>query len=150
MKVAANFQTGSRIEVNQILDQYASNLDRFPLIWVLPPTDEDYNHKDIEFSATVNIVFAHKANKTDRTEKRITNNFKPIIQPLMSLFNLWSQSSDFNYMLEFYGHQKPIEYTKSNFAFYGTSDKEEQVLSSVAVDAIEVNYQLKFKKQYEI
>lgn len=145
--VAANFQTGSRNEINQILQQDASNLDRFPLIWLLPSTDLDYNHNALDFTATVNLVFAYKSNKTDRTEKRYTNTIEPIIQPLMTLFNLWAQSSDFNYMLEFDGFGKPIEYSKSLFPFYGTSDKTKEVFNTTT-DAIEVNYELKFKKQY--
>lgn len=147
--VAANFQTGSRYEVNQILDQNMSDLTRFPLIWLLPTTDKDKNQQVLDFIAKVNIVFAHKANDTDRTEKRIENNFDPIIQPLMALFNLWLQSSDFNYMLEFFGYDNPIEYEQSNFAFYGTDDQTKQVITSTATDAIEVNYQLNFKKQFE-
>jgi len=145
--VAANFQTGSRYEINQILKQDATSLDRFPLIWVLPATDEDNDHPVLDFTATVNIVFAHKANKTDRTEKRITNNFEPVIQPLMNLFNKWLTSSDFNYMLEFSGYGKPVNYSKSNFPFYGTSDQSKSVLNTTT-DAIEVNYDLSFKNQY--
>ena len=146
--VAANFQTGSRFEINQILDQAMSDLNRFPLIWLVPTVNKNKNHNVLDFTASVDIVFAHKANDTDRTEKRIENNFAPILQPLMDLFNKWLQSSDFNYMLEFYGFGKPIEYEQSNFPFYGTSDKTKQVITSVSTDAIEVNYVLNFKKQY--
>ena len=147
--VAANFQTGSRIEVNNIISSNSGSLNRFPLIWLLPTTNEDHDQEMLDFTATVNIVFVYKSNMTDRTVKRIKNNFEPIIQPLMTLFNKWVQSSDFCHVFEFFGHGKPINFKKSNFPFYGTSDHKKEVITSVSTDAIEVNYELDFKRQYE-
>lgn len=147
--VAANFQTGSRIEVNNIISSNSGSLNRFPLIWLLPTTNEDHDQELLDFTATVNVVFVYKSNATDRTEKRIENNFEPIMQPLLTLFNLWLQSSDFCHVFEFFGHGKPIDFEKSNFPFYGTSDHKKQVITSVSTDAIEVNYDLNFKKQFD-
>lgn len=144
--VAANFQTGSRKEINQILQQDAVNLDRFPLIWLLPPSNLDFDHNLLDFTADITLVFAHKANATDRTVKRLTNTFDPVIQPLLKVFNKWLTSSDFNYMLEFFGKDKPIDYEQTNFAFYGADGKG--VFTSVSTDAIEVSMTLSFKRQY--
>lgn len=145
--VSANFQTAGRREINQILNQDSGDLDRFPLIWLLPPTNQDNDQNALDFTVTITLVFAHKANKTDRTVKRLEENFDPVIQPLLTLFNKWMTSSDFNYMLEFLGKGKPINYEKTNFAFYGNSDKTKSVLETTT-DAIEVSMDLSFKKQY--
>lgn len=146
--VAANFKTGSRKEINDILNDQNGNLTRFPLIWLIPSDNLDYDSPVLDFTADVILVFAHKANNTDLTSKRYTNNIKPVIQPLIALFNSWLQSSDFNYMFEFNGNGKPIEVSKSIFAFYGSDDKTKEVLN-VTTDAIENVYTLKFKRQYE-
>ena len=146
--VAANFQTGSRKEINDILNNQNGDLNRFPLIWLIPSDELDQNNVVLDFTVDLVLVFAHKANNTDYTTTRYENNIKPVLQPLISLFNAWLQSSDFNYMLEFDGYGKPIDYTKNIFAFYGTDDKTKEVLN-VSTDAIEANYTLKFKKQYE-
>lgn len=145
--IAAKFETASRIEINQILNQESGQLNRFPLIWLLPVGDLDKGNVTIDFEANIIMVFAHKANKTDRTYKRFNNNFEIVIQPLLTLFNLWLQSSDFNYMFEFNGRGKPIDRNVVNFPFYGTSDKTKEVLNTTT-DAIEVSYNLKFKNQY--
>lgn len=147
--VAANFQTGSRQEINEILTSQSGNLNRFPLIWLLPETDLDGNHPVIDFSVSLNLVFAHKANNTDRTGKRIEYNFKPVIQPLQTLFNKWLQSSDFNYMFEFNGYGKPIDSQYSNLPFFGNEAKTEGVITTTDTDAKQINYNLNFKKQYE-
>ena len=145
--VAAKFEVASRFEINQILQQESGQLNRFPLIWLLPVGALDKDNVVIDFQSPITMVFAHKANKTDRTSNRIDNNFELIIQPLVTLFNLWLKSSDFNYMLEYNGQGKSIDYDLSNFPFYGSPDKTKQVLNTTT-DAIEVSYDLKFKKQY--
>jgi len=146
--IAANYKPGTRKEINQILDQEASNLDRFPLVWLITPTSKpDKFEEYLDFTVDLVLVFAHKANKTDRTQKRIDENFSPVIQPLLDLFNLWLQSSQFSYMLEFFGHGKPIDYDMNNYAYYGVNGKG--VFASVSTDAIEVDYSLNFKKQYD-
>jgi hypothetical protein len=145
--VAANYKPGTRKEINQILDQEATNLSRFPLIWLIKPTSKPDKFQELlDFTVDLVLVFAHKANKTDRTQKRIDENISPVIQPLVDLFNLWLQSSDFAYMLEFFGSGKPIDYDINDYEPYGNNDK--QVFASVSTDAIEVDYTLNFKKQY--
>ena len=146
--IAANYKPGTRREINQILSQDSSSLDRFPLIWLITPTAKpDKFQEYLDFTADLVLVFAHKANKTDRTQKRIDENISPVIQPLLDLFNLWMQSSDFNYMLEFFGNDKPIDYDFLNFAYYGNNEKG--VFTSISTDAIEVDYTLNFKKQFD-
>lgn len=145
--VAFNFQTGTRKEIIQILEEQSGNLNRFPLIWLLPPTDLDNDNEVYDFTASIVLSFAHKSEKTYRTTKSITENFIPILQPLISLYKKWLQSSDFSYMLEFFGHEKPLNYNNSDFAFYGTSNGNE-VLNTTSA-AIELSINLTFKKQYE-
>lgn len=146
--IAANYKPASRYEVNQILNQESGNLNRFPLIWLLPTTELDENQQVLDFTASLTLVFAHKSNKTDRTATRYTNNFEPVIKPLITLFNYWLTSTDFNYMLEYNGQGKPIDSQSSDYAFYGTTDKAKEVLNTTT-DAVEMVYNLKFKKQYE-
>lgn len=146
--VAANYKPGTRKEINEILQQDATSLNRFPLIWLITPTKKpDKFQEYLDFTIDLVLVFAHKANKTDRTQKRIDENISPVIQPLLDLFNLWLQSSHFSYMLEFFGSGKPIDYDPTNYAYYGSNEKG--VFSSIDTDAIEVDYTLNFKKQYE-
>ena len=147
--IAANYKASTRREVNQELTKEASNLDRFPLIWLITPEGKkDKFQEYLDFTVDLVLVFAHKANKTDRTQKRTDENISPVIQPLLDLFELWMQSSDFSYMLEFFGHGKPIDSDPINFAYYGNNNKE--VFTSISTDAIEVDYSLNFKKQFEL
>ena len=143
--VAFNFQTGTRREINQILEQESGSLDRFPLVWLLPPTDLDNNNQVYDFTVTVVLSFAYKSEKTYRTTKSIEENFTPILKPLISLYKKWLQSSDFAYMLEFFGYEKPVNYSSSDFAFYGTNNQE---VLNVTSAAIEASFELTFKKQF--
>lgn len=144
--VAANFQTATKREVNQILKQQSGNLDRFPLIWLLPPKDQDNIQNVLDFTVTITLVFAHKSNATDRSAKRLEENISPSIQPLVTLFNKWLASSDFNYMLEFFGKGKPVNYKDTKWT--PSSENDKQLLASVSTDAIFVTMDLNFKKQY--
>jgi len=148
-KVACNFQVGTRKEVNQILAQEQNDdnkFKRFPLVWWIYSDEKDSNHRVLDFKSTLNFAFAYKSNSTDRTKKRIENNFTKIIQPLLKLFKLWLQSSDFNYMLDFYGYEKPIDCKEINWPYYGEDNGG--VLETTS-DAIEVEFNLDFKRQYE-
>jgi len=146
-KLAANFKTGTRTEINQILEQESGGLNRFPLIWLIQPISQDFNHNLIDFSANLILVFAHKSNQTDRAEKRLNENITKVLNPLFDLFRKWLQSSEFNHMFEFEGYGKPIEFQQNIYPFYGTSDKRKNVLNTFT-DAIEVSANLKFKKQF--
>lgn len=143
--VAANFKTAAKKEVNQILQKDSSNLDRFPLIWLLPPKDQDNIQNVLDFTVTITLVFAHKSNATDRSAKRIEENISPVIQPLVTLFNKWLTSSDFNYMLEFFGKGKPVNYKDTKWT--PASENDKQLIASVSTDAIFVTMDLNFKKQ---
>ena len=147
--IGVNFQTGTSIEVNEILNSESGNLNRFPLMWLLPPANLDYNHLVLDFTVDLTIVFAHKSNDTDRTVSRINNNFNPIIQPLQALFNKWLQSSDYYHVFEFNGFGKPIDFDNSDFAFFGNADKTQSVITTLPTDAKQIEYSLNFKKQYD-
>jgi len=147
--IACNFQAGSRIEINAILKQEQADenrFKRFPLVWWIYSDEKDFFNETLDFKSTLNLAFAYKSNSTDRTTKRIDENITKIIQPLLRLFLLWLQSSEFYYMLEFYGYEKPIDYKTTNFPFYGNDN--ESVLE-VSSDAIEIELNLNFKKQYD-
>jgi len=146
--LAINYMTGTRIEVNQILQQESGNLDRFPLIWLLQPIETNFENQAVDFSADLVLVFAHKSNATDRASKRLNENINKVIQPLIDIFKLQLESNYFNYMIEREG-DKEIELKQNIFPFYGTSDKKKSVLNTFT-DAIEVQTQLKFKKQFII
>jgi len=149
--VAANFKPGTRAEINQILTQESNDINRykkFPLIWLITPIAKDFDHRVLDFQSELVLVLAYNSNNTDRTQTRIDETFDLVLQPLLKLFLLWVQSSDYNYMFEFNGHEKPINYKAENYPFYGTSDKSKNVLNTTT-DAIEVVFDLDFKKQYE-
>lgn len=154
--VAANFQSGSRAEINQILLQQQSDDNRFkrwPLVWYIYNDDRDEDNQVIDFETTINLVFAHKiddklnSNKLN-TARAIEDSISPVIQPLLTLFKLWIQSSDFNYMFEFNGYEKALNGRSKNFPFYGTTEDLKNVLET-PTNAIEYQLKLKFKKQYE-
>jgi len=147
--VACNFQTGTRTEINEILNEQNSDANRFkkfPLVWWIYSDIKDYSSEVLDFTSTINLAFAYKSNKTDRTAKRIDENISIILQPIIKLFKLWLQSSDINYMLEFFGQDKPINDKQTTFAYYGNDNEE---VLSISTDAIELEVDLNFKKQYE-
>jgi hypothetical protein len=145
--IALNYKFGSRKEINQALTQEQGRLDRFPLVWLILPIDKDFSHQVLDFESEIILVFAHNSNKTDRAAVRIEENFKPVLEPLRELFFFVIQSVEFNYMFEFFGHEKQIDYNSENYYFYGNSDKTKSVLTTTT-DAIETKIQLKFKKQF--
>jgi len=147
--VAANFKTGTRVEINEVLNLQNNNEFRemkFPFVWLLLPINPDFDHRVLDFQTDLDIVFAQSSNKTDRAQTRIDNNFDLVLNPLLELFLLWVQSSDLSYMFDF--QHQVIDYSSQNFPFYGTDDKSKNVLTTTT-DAIEVNFKLDFKKQYE-
>ena len=147
--VAANYHAGKLTEINEILIQERTDDNKFkrwPLIWYIYSDNRDYDNQVIDFESTVNIVFAYKSNITDKTITRIDNNINPILNPLLSLFLLWVQSSDFNYMIELGGRDKPFQSKTQNWPFYGSQSKKNVLETST--DAIELEIDLKFKKQY--
>lgn len=149
--VAASFKFGSQNEIDKALNQENNNdskLKRFPLIWLFTPIERDFNNQVIDFESDLVFSFAFQSNKTDRFQKRLDGNIKTILEPLLKLFLLHVQSSDFNYMFEFEGYQKALDIQTNNFYFYGTSDQSKSVLNTTT-DAIEVQTSLKFKKQFE-
>jgi len=149
--VAASFKFGSRKEINQALQEETNNdskFKRFPLIWLFTPIEKDYDNTAIDFEAQIILSLAYKSNKTDRAQIRLDGNIKIILQPLLRLFLAYCKSSDFNYMFEFEGYGKPINYESQDFYFYGTSDKTKEVLNT-STDAIEITFNLKFKKQFD-
>ena len=154
--VAANFQSGGRTEINQILQQARTDNNKFkrwPLVWYIYSDDRDENNQVIDFESTINLAFAHKidsklnTNKLN-TDKAIETGISLIIQPLLTLFKLWLQSSDFNYMFEFDGYEKALDASQKNFPFYGITENKKNVLETES-NAIEYEITLKFKKQYD-
>ena len=151
--VAINFQSGTRSEIIDILLKQQTTDDkfkRFPLIWYIYNDDRDSEIPVIDFEATINLAFAYKQNiisGNDKTESIIENNISPIIQPLITLFKLWIQSTTFNYMFDFGGRGKPLNQNTRNFPIYGTTDGKKNVLET-ASSAIEFEISLRFKKQF--
>jgi len=153
--VAANFKAGGRTEINQILLQERTDDNRFkrwPLVWYIYSDDRDENNQTIDFESTINLAFAYKMDSKLNTnmlntDKAIETSISPIIQPLLTLFKLWIQSSDFNYMFEFNGYGKALDASQKNFPFYGITENQKNVLETES-NAIEYEIKLKFKKQY--
>jgi hypothetical protein len=80
-----------------------------------------------------------------RANDRLENVFKPVLDPLKVLFLETIKSAYFSYMFNW--EFMNFTYTDFFWYFYGSTDKNQQVLDSVT-DAIEVDIPLLFNNQY--
>lgn len=148
--LAINYLYGSRTEINEILANAQSDpdkmLQRFPLIWLFINNDESYNPGLlIDFKTKLKFAIVHFTNKNYKANDRLTYVFKPVLQPLWELFFDTMKSPYFAKMLYF--ETENTIYDKYIRYFYGSSDKNENVLSC-PTDAIEISIDLNFLKQY--
>jgi len=148
--IAINYLYGTRIEINEILANAQNDpdrmLQRFPLIWLFVNNNENYNPElTIDFKTNLKFSIVHLTNRTYKASDRATYVFKPVLQPLWELFIETMQSPHFTYMLKF--ETANIIYDKYIRYFYGSADKNEDVLSC-PTDAIEISIDLNFLKQY--
>jgi len=148
--LAVNFLMGSRIEINQVLNNLAndpsSNLIRFPLIWLFINNDRNHNPNDlVAFQTTLQFAFVHLTEKTYRANERLTYVFKTVLEPLFRLFTMTINSTYFQD--KFYFEDNRPEFETFYRYFYGSSDQNLQVLDA-PTDAIEVNFELSFINQY--
>lgn len=148
--LSINFLFGTRLEINSILDSAIKDPDqkmiRFPLIWLFVNNKRDHKmDTPFDFNANLQFAFVHITQKEYRASERLTNVFKPILQPLVDLFLEALISTYFSYM--FWKENDYINYTDVYRYFYGSSDKNQQVLDA-PTDAIELNLDLSFARQY--
>jgi hypothetical protein len=148
--IAINFKVGSRIEINELLALEQSNpdykLQRFPLIWLFINESEKTSGIEFDHKTTLKMAFAHLNNKVnDRVLGRIDNSLETILQPLLTLFEATIRSPYFSRVFSW--DYMEYDKTKYNRFFYGSSDKNEMVLTS-PTDAIEVEIDLTFQNQY--
>lgn len=150
--LAINYLYGHRTEINEILTNKESNADtkfkNFPLIWLDLDIEEDKNTSTlIESESKIILVFVYKTKKEYTADIRLTDNFKLILQPLLDLFMLKLNNDEFTPMfVKKYG--ETISYKKVDRYFYGSNDKNKSVFKTLT-DAIEIEIDLKFKKNFK-
>lgn len=149
--LSVNYMYGSRIEINQRLenakDDPDQKLTRFPLIWHFINNKQDDNpSQGVDIKTTIEFAFVNLTEKTYTTIQRKNYNFKPIIDPLLILFKETLQSCYFNKVF-YFEDRKTFEHGKWYRYFYGSSDKNVPVLDA-ATDAIEVSFDLQFLQQF--
>jgi len=124
--LAVNFLMGSRIEINQVLNNLAndpsSNLIRFPLIWLFINNDRNHNPNDlVAFQTTLQFAFVHLTEKTYRANERLTYVFKTVLEPLFRLFTMTINSTYFQD--KFYFEDNSPEFETFYRYFYGNSNQ---------------------------
>lgn len=147
--LAVNYKFGSRIEVNELLTieskDTTEKLKRFPLAWLIINEPEQSENLEFDHNSNIKLVIAHLTKPEYRADYRLDNVLKTVIQPLITLFLSTIQSPYFSDVFQFeYGK---LRQTKYNRFFYGSSDKNEMVLSA-PTDAIEIEVDLTFQNQY--
>jgi hypothetical protein len=149
-KLTVNYLYGSRIEINSIIQNIGKGSDKlatkFPLIWMFVNNKEEINPREnIDISTNSKFALVHNTDKNYKASDRLTNVFKPILDPLWLLFKKTMESTYFSSVFNFQTYEYPYE--KYYRYFYGSSDKNEGVLDS-PTDAIEIGLDLEFRKQY--
>jgi hypothetical protein len=147
--LAINYKFGSRIEINDLLAKESANpdtkLQRFPLIWLFINNPETSKELDFDHKSTIKMAFVGLSDIVKRAEARQDDVIKPILKPLLNLFLQAIKSTYFAYKFNWefgnYNFKKYYRY------FYGSSDKNEMVLST-PTDAIEIELDITFQNQY--
>lgn len=148
--LALNYLYGTRMEINEILDNASKDPDqkliRFPLVWMFVNNKRDHKmNTPFDFEASLQFAFVHLSKVKYRADDRLTYVFKPVLQPIVDLFLEALQSPYFAYM--FWKDTDYLNYTDIYRYFYGSSDKNMQVLDA-PTDAIELSLDLAFARQY--
>lgn len=147
--LAINFLFGSRMEINDVL-AYAANeptlaFNQYPLIWLFINNERNHNDEILDFSSPLQFAFVHLTNKEYHAPDRLTNVFKPVLAPLVQLF-LETLNSNF-FKTSFYFETRNLEYSEYYRYFYGSSDKNVNVLSA-PTDAIEIEINVGFVRKF--
>lgn len=150
--LAINYLFGTRMEINDVLNTASKDPDqkliRFPLVWLFVNNKREHNfNTPSDFNANLNFAFVQLTNRNYKADDRLTHVFKPILQPIVELFLEALISPYFSYM--FWKDTDWLNYTDVFRYFYGSSDKQQQVLDA-PTDAIELSLDLAFARQYSI
>jgi hypothetical protein len=148
--LAINYLYGTHTEVNMILANAQKDPDkmliRFPLFWLFVNNDKKYNPWDnIDFNTKLKFSLVHLTDKNYTASTRLTNVFKPVLQPIWELFLDTITSPYFKDVFHF--ETFDFEYEKYDRYFYGSADKNVSILDA-PTDAIEISMDFNLKKQY--
>jgi hypothetical protein len=147
--LAINYKFGTRTEINEILAIEAKNqvLSRFPLIWLFPNEAREHDSTEYDFRTGLKMSFVGMSKVEYRAEQRKELNLKPVIMPLVRVFIACIENTLFSHIF-FTGYEnEKLKYTEYVRYFYGSSDKNEMVLTA-PTDAIEVDLDISFQNQY--
>jgi hypothetical protein len=148
--LAINYMAGSRIEINEILELQTTdpdkNFQRFPLIWLFINEKREHKNDDFDFTTNVKFAIVHTSDVESRYQQRLDTTIKLVINPLKTLFLESIHSSIFSKIFNYEWGQ--LEYDEYIRPFYGSSDKNESVLTT-PTDAIELDFNIIFKNQYQ-
>ena len=147
--LAVNFKFGSRIEINELLNNESKDtskkLMRFPLVWLFINEGREHDSLDYDYKTSLKMAFVHLSEVKYTAQQRLDNVFKKVLQPLESLFLATIQSPYFSTKFNF--EYETLTFTDYYRYFYGSSDKNKTVLNA-PTDAIELDLDLNFQNQY--
>lgn len=147
--LAIDFKFGSRMEINQLLFIESKDADkkdiRFPFIWLFINEGREHDNPEYDYKTGLKIAFVHMSDKNWKAQQRLDNVIEPVLEPLRTLFLETIQSPYFARV--FTWEFKKLSYTEYYRYFYGSSDKNEMVLTA-PTDAIEIDLDVTFQNQY--
>lgn len=132
---AVFFDHGNYIELANKLSLKNRNNQKYPLFALIQDvteteTSEDGVYKIYDF----NMIIAYNTRQDYTTQERLTNIFKPILQPLYR--DLIEEIKSSNY---FVIDREFIDHTKTNRYFLGSETPNQNRLNDY-VDVIEINF----------
>ena len=132
---AVFFDYGNYIELANKLSLKNRNNQKYPLFALIQDvteteTSEDGVYKIYDF----NMIIAYNTRQDYTTQERLTNIFKPILQPLYR--DLIEEIKSSNY---FVIDREFIDHTKTNRYFLGSETPNQNRLNDY-VDVIEINF----------
>lgn len=133
-----NYEHGHPLEVIETMGQLAKSsstkFDRYPLVALFQPYEEKYGGDYVEVN--LHLIIAVTTDENWKAEKRLTENFKPILYPIyQTLFEQISYSRLFNILdVNSIDHIKIDQFAWGKSGLYGMEGN----IFNDRIDAIEI------------
>lgn len=136
-----NFIHGEASEVIKTLQEQDKNATlkaiKYPLLILFEPFEQiESETETIDSVVTCNMAIVTASNKNDRSDKRNTDNYIAILDPLYELLIRTIRQSRGNWFQ--IPNYKGIPHTRQNIMFNSEQNQNQNILSSI-VDAIQIN-----------
>lgn len=147
-QLALYYEFGRALEVGNTLkeqkDDPVNKNKRFPLMWLLTDIEKNENFDNINFEASITLGFIYLSEKNLKAKKRLEENIKPILDPLVDLFKLVINNSPGSryFTLPFGGN---ININETDKFKYGSIAGNTHVFNDIT-DAVQLDMTLKFSK----